>query len=264
MIFAIIVVYNKSCEQSESLRGIDKYGKDISVIVFDNSIIKNRNREYCTLKGYTYYGFCKNYGISKAYNYCIDHCDCEKNDYFILLDDDTCLTEEYFSEIRKLSIDNIIDVGLPIVIAGSILFSPSNVRFGCTTKIVASKDDLILNSITAINSGMLIRAGTFEKVRYNEALFLDNVDHDFMKQVRKVGLLIYVMKSKIYQNYSNFELMKLDSALKRYIIFKHDYKMFCKNAERLWFYYLYILKYTLSLSAKYKTTKFITMLFHDE
>lgn len=264
MIFAIVVVYNKSCEQSESLKCIDKYAKDISVIVFDNSITSNTNKEYCALKGYTYYGFCKNYGISKAYNYCIDHCECKKNDYFIILDDDTCLTEEYFSEVRKLSNDNAIDVGLPIVIAGDILFSPSNVRFGCTSKIVKSREELRVEHITAINSGMFIRYSTFDKARYNEALFLDNVDHDFMKQVRNAKLLIYIMESKIIQNYSNFELMNLESVLKRYVIFKHDYKLFCKSADRLWFYYLYMIKHTLLLSIRYKTIKFITLLFHNE
>lgn len=263
MIYAVVVIYNKKCEESETIRTIFEYKNKISIIIFDNSEIANENRYFCEKNKFDYYGWGENIGISKAYNFCVNHCNRTDDDYVIILDDDTLLTKEYFEEANSISTGKEVDVALPIVMAGNILFSPSNVRFGCTTQIVSNRNQLDLNNITAINSGIMVRSKVLKKIKYNEKLFIDNVDHDFMRQVRDNKYKIYVMNSTIYQNYSNFERTSIESAAKRFGMFKKDYKIFCKDAHRMLFYYAFMLKHTTQLAIKYHSFRFFSQLFHN-
>ena len=51
MIYALVVIYNKKCEESISLRRLEEYkNKNIKIIVFDNSDKDLGNENYCNKK----------------------------------------------------------------------------------------------------------------------------------------------------------------------------------------------------------------------
>ena len=115
MIYALIVVYNQFCGNSKTIRSINS--KKINVIVFDNSTSAFNNKDYCEQHGYKYFGFQKNYGLSYAYNYVLDNVSINKNDYIIILDDDTELTRDYLDEVAERTSRGKADLMLPVVIA---------------------------------------------------------------------------------------------------------------------------------------------------
>ena len=70
-IFAAVVIYNRSCADSETCRALA--GCRVPVLIYDNSTRDMGNEAWCREKGWTYLGGKGNDGISKAYNGCIDH-----------------------------------------------------------------------------------------------------------------------------------------------------------------------------------------------
>ena len=256
-IYSLVVIYNKRCEDSLSIQAIQKYGSYAKLVVFDNSDRDFNNEEYCKEQGYYYFTTGKNIGLSKAYNYVIEHIPYEAEDYLITIDDDTELNQSYFDELVELCGRQKYDVILPIIISGDMILSPSNLVDGCRSKTISEVSELRKSEITAINSGAVIRMGLFHQAKYNERLFLDYVDHDFMKQAHKAGAVFKVMDSKIDQHYSRHEKMSLEKALKRFDVETADLRTFCKEAGKIGFYRVYMIKLVSQLTLKYKSPLFI-------
>lgn len=256
-IYALVIIYNKRCEDSSSIKAIQKYGKGIQVVVFDNSERKLDNNDYCIQYGYQYISQGENVGLSKAYNCAINHIIHEDDDYLITLDDDTELTKEYFEELEILCGENRYDVILPVIRSSGIILSPSNLVNGCHSRTVNDIAELNQETITAINSGAVIRMGLYKKIQYNEALFLDYVDHDFMKKAHRNNAKFKVMRSTIKQHYSRHEKMPLEKALKRFDVETADFRTFCKEAGKIGFYRVYMIKLVSQLTLKYKSPLFI-------
>lgn len=257
MLYAVVVIYNKNCNVSQTLSCLKKYSKQIKIIVFDNSTTDFHNNDYCKKNNLEYYTFYENVGLSKAYNYIIDNIEKKAKDYLIILDDDTNLTDEYIQEVlQQIKFD--YDVLLPIVTTNNQIISPSNTQFNCRVKKINDIDNVNLNKVTAINSGMVIKMIIYNSIRYNEEIFLDYVDHEFMRKIRKNIKKIYIMKSEIKQNFSMYEKVDKTSRLKRFLIYKHDFKIYCKNnLLGIFFYHLNILKITIKYCLEYKTWDFI-------
>ena len=258
MIYALIVIYNKSCKNSSSINDIQKYAPDIKLIIYDNSIKNFRNRSFCEEKGYTYFTQQKNVGISRAYNFVLNNMPFKENDYLIMLDDDTHLNHEYLDEVKKIIKMHKYDVILPIVRANNKIISPYNYHMTCRSKMVDDPASLILSKVSGINSGMVIRTSLFNKVRYNERLFLDYVDYDFMKRVHDVNGIIYIMHSQINQEfqYFNYDSSNINGALFRFKIDMHDYKELCDEVGESWFFYIHSTKFMLKQTIRYKSPKF--------
>ena len=259
MIYAIIVVYNKECKDSISLQSLYRWKNDIKLVVFDNSTKPNGNAEYCEKEKIYYLTKGDNIGLSRAYNHVLDSLKLNDNDYVIILDDDTELNDNYVKELQTCT-DGTKEVILPIVYNGTSIISPANIKYKCSSRMVKSVEELDRDNMSAINSGMLIKASVFNKIRYNEQLFLDCVDHEFMRMVRKEKLNIHIMDSFINQNFSRNEKPKLESALHRFRLYRKDFRKFCQLNSALPFYYMSIGKFVLSYSIKYRTTKFLKIL----
>ena len=90
MIYSILVVYNKDIASSKSYDFIKNYSS-IKLIVCDNSTIENKNEEKVLNDGNMYISMHGNKGLSKAYNKALKNIPYSKDDYVLLLDDDTTL-----------------------------------------------------------------------------------------------------------------------------------------------------------------------------
>ena len=235
--------------------------RGFTAIVFDNSDSDFANKEYCDEKMYNYYTLNKNIGLSRAYNYVLKNTKFNDDDYIIILDDDTKITTDYIKEALKNIEKKEYDVILPIVKSNNLIISPSNVQFNCRVKAVNNISALDFSKITAINSGMVVKSSVYKKIKYNEKMFLDYVDHSFMKNVRKLNLRIKVLDSEIVQSFSRNEKKSLLSELFRFKIYIKDFKIYCKSCSNLCYYYINVFIYSVKLSLKHKNLVFLFELF---
>lgn len=256
MVYALVVIYNKACEMSETLNGIYKWKNDIQIVVFDNSTKENNNDEYCKREGMQYFSKKKNLGLSKAYNYAIQRLTLQDDDYVIILDDDTVLSDQYIKEVLD-SVSMGKDILLPIVRCNHTIISPTNIKFKCGSKVVKNVNELQLNHMSAINSGMVVNAKVYQKIQYNEELFLDCVDHEFMRMARENNCIIHLLKNGIEQNFSRSEKQNIESALFRFKLYKKDFRKYCQINRAMVYYHVSIWKFVMLYTIKYKSIKFI-------
>lgn len=257
MIYALIVIYNKKCIDSKSFNFIKKYNDKIKIIIFDNSTKNLKNKDFCDANNIEYYSLNKNVGLSKAYNYVISKINVSPDNYLMILDDDTSLNDNYFEEVFKSTKNGEYDLYLPIIEANKKIISPSNIQFNCRVKGISNIKKINMNKITAINSGMVVRTSVYNNITYNEKIFLDYVDHDFMKNIRKNGYRIKMLDSVIKQDFSRNEKGELTSELFRFKIYKKDFKIYCKDCKNIPFYYINTFKFSLKQCIKHKTLRFL-------
>lgn len=101
---------------------------------------------------------------------------------------------------------------------------------------------------------MIIRKTVFDDFKYNENIFLDYIDHYFMKEMVKRHKEIKIMEDNIlYQDFS-IENNTLESAYKRLCILNHDLKEFYRGDYLT--YFIQITAYKLVMIKKFKTLKF--------
>ena len=258
MINALIVIYNKNICDSLSYNSINKYNK-LNIIIFDNSSEESvrLNSKYCKDNNICYYTLNENVGLSKAYNYVIDKIELNDTDYLLILDDDTPLKEQYIDELFKSVKESTADIYIPIIISDNKIISPANVQFNCRIKMLKNIKKLDYKRISAINSGMLIKTSVFKKIKYNDKMFLEYIDHDFMKKVRAHNYKVKLIDIELNQNYSRFQYNDIKSEMHRFKIYLKDFKLYCKNCNNLIFYYISTIKYRIHEAIKYKNTKFI-------
>lgn len=259
MLYVLVVIYNKECKNSKTIKSLLRYTsyKMLNVIIFDNSTSDFHNMSFCRDNNFSYYGFKKNLGLSTAYNYVIDRIG-KDDGYVIILDDDTELTTDYLTEVVARTQDvNNVEVLLPIVKADNGILSPCMIKYGSGAKSIQKIEDIDMNRITAINSGMVVNLQVYKSIRYDENLFLDCVDHDFMRAVKARGVPIRILKSAIYQSFSRNEKQKKENALHRFNIFSKDFELYSQRCNSMLYYYCSITKLLLNYTIHYKTKDFL-------
>lgn len=256
-IYVLIVIYNKHCYDSDTYQAIKEL-KGIHLIVCDNSTSDYHNKETVENEQHLYLSMNGNKGLSKAYNKAISQIKHKTDKYLCIFDDDTKISSDFFEKV----LDNInkyhADVFLPVVKTKKMILSPCLINNNRISMITEGMDIATIdntNKISGINSGMVVNLKVYDSITYNENLFLDNVDHDFMRNVNEYQLKIKIMDDLIlYQNYSQ-ENNSLKAACHRLKISKHDLKEFYKDDYCYYLYQIIGLKY--KLFKKYKSMKIL-------
>lgn len=258
----IIVLYNKSLQESLTYKSLILHKSDADIIVYDNSDCKMNTEIPKTV---TYFGDGVNHGLSYAYNYVVNmmkdkNIGNKDNQFLALLDDDTEITDQYLVHMKS-SIQNNkekADIFVPVVMSGNKIMSPFNVWKDI--KILAVKEVAEINpdQVSAINSGLIIRLSVFDQVMYDENYFLDCVDHDFFRKVRKNQIPVQIVQDTLlYQTFSRDEECDKNTRLKRFRIYQKDFKYFCSISKLgKVFYYLSITKMAIRYNRQYQTTDF--------
>lgn len=218
-LYYAIIIYNKECENSVTLK---KLKQEKNIIIVDNSTLKNNNAEFCTKNNIKYINMDGNAGLSKAYNKVLENLIKEnvKEDYIMWLDDDTNITKEYIDLVKK----NIgkYDVILPIIRCDKKIVSPLK-KYGI--KYIGFENENYSNfkNIYGINSCLTVKLNLYKEYRYNEKLFLDNIDLDFFKNVViNKNLKIKILESKIQQNLFLIKNESDENFKKRYYTYLKD------------------------------------------
>lgn len=203
-IVAVIVVYNKKIEESITCKNIlNSNYESIEVLIVDNSTSDFGNREYCIKEGLAYISMGGNMGLSKAYNAAVDACKKKNANVIILFDDDTEVTEEYFYKLdNALNTCPEVDIFAPIIYGqDGVIYSPNEYNF-LRSKFIKSPDmEISQERFNAIASCLAIRMRVFDNYRFNEKLFVDQVDQNFFYDQRKKKAKFKKIDVKILQNF---------------------------------------------------------------
>lgn len=258
MIYVAIVIYNKKCSESISMSSVEKWmsKEEFKMIVFDNSTKDYGNKEYCQKKSYKYITYYQNKGLSFAYNRIVENIGKEKANYILILDDDTELNEEFVKEIKECK---EADIYLPIVRSNKddYFFSPSIKVNRVRTVPIFSIEEIKNKRITAINSGMLVKTNVYENILYDEDLFLDYVDHDFMDKVNEKEYKIKILSATIFQDISRQNISNTNGVKNRFQIYGKDYKIYCFKRKKYFFYFLSFFKTTISFCIKTRDISYL-------
>ncbi|MCJ1974323.1 MAG: glycosyltransferase [Lactococcus sp.] len=204
-----VVLYNGFYYNSETLTFLTKEMKDNLIIVFDNSDKKefySINKHVLSKeKQVVYISNEENVGLSKAYNFILDFIFANinpTNKYICWLDDDTYLALEYFREQNE-AVQRGFDIFVPKIIGqDGIIYSPNNAGYLKNKLINTGYDVDNFKKFNAINSCLTVNLKIYSELRYNETLFLDQVDQLFFDQLRKINFTFKVGEYIVLQNFS--------------------------------------------------------------
>lgn len=79
---------------------------------------------------------------------------------------------------------------------------------------------------------MCVQSQVFVQIKYNEDLFLDCVDHDFVAEVKKkygANSFYVIEELEIQQSFSGSTVNSLKSDLTRFKIYKKDLRVYSKK-----------------------------------
>ena len=243
-IFALVVVYNKTCGDSEACRMLLRADPPVRAVVFDNSERDFGNREWCDTRGWAYLGGGGNVGLPKAYNTAVSHC--------LGIDPEgvLCVFDEH------------ADILIPILRNDGRILSPcllrkdgSSGRFRSEEKLRAYRG----KHLTAVNNALAVRLRVFRDFRYDERLFLDMVDHSFFREMNRRGRSYIILEGTEGHSISSHEHPSREAAVRRFEIFLRDVRVFLENlaAPRAFA----VLRRTARLTVEYRSVVFIRMLF---
>ena len=253
-LFGIIVVYNKNVKNSTTYDCLKKQ-KNMKIIVCDNSTKDFGNQEIVLQDGYRYVDMHGNAGLSKAYNKALDCISLENPEmkgYVILFDDDTFIPEDYFKKLKEDIKEKRSDIFLPIVRDEVGILSPSVMKKYYCHRAPEDVWSIKKEELCGINSGMAIRLKLFKNYRYDERIFLDYVDHGFIRDMRKRHRKVSIMDTEIRQTFSSNTDDKEKSMI-RFQIFKKDINEFYRQGfwNRFFFYYV-ITRRKMQLTRKFR------------
>ena len=253
-LYGIMVVYNKHVNDSLTYSCLKKQ-ENLQIVVCDNSTKDFQNRQIVEADGYRYVDMHGNAGLSKAYNKALDVIEEENPEmkgYVLLFDDDTYIPDAYFAKLREAIVDKHSDIFLPIVKDEVGVLSPSIMKKYYCHRAPEDVWSIKKEELCGINSGMAIHLSLFENYRYDERIFLDYVDHGFIRDMRKQNRVVTILDTEIRQTFSSNTDSKEKSMI-RFKIFKKDINQFYR--EGFWnrvFYYYVITRRKMQLTRKFR------------
>ena len=262
---AAVVVYNMFCGDSPTCKALEKLAQSsLLVLIYDNSTKDFGNRAYCAEQGWVYLGGTGNAGISKAYNACINYLtDGSKVDMLCLFDDDTHIDPTYFTMLEQAGKDAKENIFVPLIFANNTLISPCVLDNRHHVTLFSNEQAALnysANELSAINSCMALRLSLFSHWRYDENVFLDGVDHNFILEMRQKGEPIRVFPYRCDHAFSGVEKPSLKSALVRFRIYAKDYNYILRDNKLA--YLRLVGKRALRLTVQYRTLAFIKSFFN--
>ncbi|WP_308687297.1 glycosyltransferase [uncultured Treponema sp.] len=208
-----------------------------------------------------------NKGLSKAYNSTIANLSLSENDFVVIFDQDTVIPQNMqFQYENFISENKDADIICPVVLDSVGVMSPS-IASGTKFRHIVSISEINeknLSSYSFINSGMCIKRNVFDRIKYEENLFLDFVDHDFILSAKKNGVKIKLCKKVVLnQNFSGVTKNTYNQDFSRFCIYMKDAKVFYKK----WFgknYKLILLPRVVKLCILHKNPSFLLTLLRNK
>lgn len=232
----ITVVYNQLISNCGIVKQFTREDFSTNLIFADNSTkeeMTEKNKNFCLQSNFSYVNMHGNYGLSKAYNKALSDIIKEKKTWVIICDQDTEITKD-FLKYYKNSIESNPDklIFCPIINDAVGIMSPSEIKGKKYKHSKKTNFNRNIEKYSFINSCMCINSTVFDSIKYDENLFLDCVDHDFVKTVRRTfpdNVFYVIPELEIFQNFSGVTKNSLDSDLNRFRIYLKDSRYFYKK-----------------------------------
>ena len=232
--YAIVVLYNENGDNSRSLNNLKKIiNYNIKIVVVDNSSKDMKNEEFCRVHDYYYIPMGGNKGLSKAYNHTLSKLNVSGNDKIIIwFDDDTDITQEYFDKLYEAVVKYPeIDIFAPVIYGqDGKIYSPNQVRYFRNKQLKKPSGYILEKKFNAINSCTAVRAEVYDGYRYDERMFLDQIDHRFFEDQRMLNRRFMKLDTIINHNFSlKGENRNPEIAWRRYEIMIPDFMIYCER-----------------------------------
>lgn len=261
--YTTVVLYNSLVESSETLSRLQKIkNHNIDILIFDNSDnieIMTKNEATAKSNNWIYLSEGKNLGLSKAYNKVLEYLK-NKEGIVIWLDDDTSITQEYF-DILHHSLSDDYDIYVPVIRAqNGKFYSPNEEGFFKNKQLKSPNGVINQRKFNAINSCTAVKLDVYNSYRYDEDLFLDQIDHDFFRSQRLLGKHFLKLPVIITHNLSLKNVSgDIDTIKKRFRLLIPDYIIYVRKKGRLAskLAYLKVLGWGVQQSIKNRNWNFV-------
>jgi GT2 family glycosyltransferase len=218
-ILFVMVIYKEKIFNCDSYKSIISEYPNIPLYVFDNSPVTQHNTDELN-KNIKYVSDTTNPGLSYAYNRAAEYAKDNGLEWLLLMDQDTLFCSNLLEAYQKAISENPdIKIFVPNILAGKQLLSPTRIKlFNRNRKNVCGK--LLLSEYNAINSGMLINVDAMLDVGgYNEKVWLDYSDYEFLNRMRKHGNCYFYAVDKVCKQSFSDKIQDKNQKLERYITF---------------------------------------------
>lgn len=225
---AVVVLYNRSPSDSKSFSSLveilsshREWAKHISLVVYDNSP-PSKAHEISVDFPFHYVHNPENGGLATAYNYALARAEELNHEWLLLLDQDTCLTEEYFSELipcadRLHSLQDVAVIAPKLEVKGQI-YSPAahyidilrrhllRGRRPVESQVVGVQEGRLM----AYNSGATFRVSALRAIGgFPGEFWLDYLDHAVFHDLFLKGYRMYIMRSMLEHDASEADFGEL-------------------------------------------------------
>lgn len=264
--YIIIVLYNQFAGKSKVIDGV--FSCDV-IFIADNSTDENileKNKDFCLEHKIKYIPMNGNKGLSVAYNRVISEIPVDGNSWIVLCDQDTEISSAFISQYKKAISENPgKQIFCPIVKDSKGIMSPSRIQGKKYGHSKLTDFNIDIEKYSFINSCMCVNSLVFQDIRYDESLFLDFVDHDFVNAVRikYAENKFYVINDlQVYQNFSGVTKNSVQSDFARFKIYISDaYWYYGKWYKTKRGAFPLLLVRAIKLSIVHKRIRFLTLLF---
>jgi len=272
-LLVIIVLYKEKLTESETYRSLNSasllHKIKLNLFVYDNSpkpYCKSLNNNLISLE---YKHDKLNSGVSKAYNLGAKFANDNGKKFILLLDQDSYLQSDFLIKIDNIiSKDKDCKIFAPYVYEKKtdILISPSKFRcfIGSLLKLDFGRENLKLHNRSVINSGLLIDVDFFKLIGgFDERIYLDFSDHEFIYRVSKKVDEIGLIPSRIYHSLSAFEKVEVSNRLFRFeTYFVGGFIFSCKIKKKFLFLCISFVR-SLILFFRFKNFQFVKIFFKN-
>lgn len=142
----------------------------------------------------------ENSGVSRAYNLGSEYASALGRKWLLLCDQDTLFNTAYFDCLFKTLHEHNPTMVAPFLYSNEILISPCKFRlnYGSRLKTLPLPGRNAFGGKALLNSGLLIRQDEFKASGgYNEKVFLDFADFDFIKRFKKICPDFYLLNVEL-------------------------------------------------------------------
>ncbi len=261
-ILYVVVLYGQIYEMTNVYKSLLIHVDPRNIWIWDNS--PNRGVNIHLNFGKSYYFFSEvNVGLSLPYNCAGEYAFQNNYQWMVLLDQDTEFDALF---INTLNISIKENCGIKLFcpqhcLSNGLYLSPTKLFLKFTRLSRVQVSGIVnIKKFAIINSGLTVDVATFRRAGgYNEKVFLDYSDFQFLDRLAKVDSKAFCLNSVCLQDFSN-DCMENDKVLKRFTLFCQSLKGCEHNGA--WDaieYHLVVLKRCLSLIYRLKSFQpFIT------
>lgn len=272
MIFILVVLYNKTLRNSDTLKGLIDSSEQLRnmnalVFVWDNSpsqFLNNNDIGFLQERfSFQYYHCPNNKPLSFVYNNVIEKfLHLQEYKYLVVLDDDSKISPQYFDELKDiLRSNNDLDIILPVAKNNDLIISPAKLFFVKGNYFKEIKSGVYKGKLLAVNSGMVIARSFIERInfRYDARLLSYGTDNYIMNVANSRHAKYYIMNSIFEHGYSFYDSDDFDKKAEVFRQIKRANRIaFSQNAFQVLMINMYNFASSLKNAVKHRSLKFFS------